>query len=125
MTNLRFTNDHEWIRIEGDTATVGITDYAQQQLGDVVFVELPDVGRVLERGKDAAVVESVKAASEVYAPIDGEVIEINTLLLDQPDTVNGDPQGKGWFFKVKLGDKAQLDTLLDEVAYNNLIQDLG
>lgn len=125
MTNLRFTNDHEWIRVEGDTAVIGITDYAQQQLGDVVFVELPEIGRALERGKDAAVVESVKAASEVYAPIDGEVIEINTLLLDQPDTVNSDPQGKGWFFKVKLGDTAQLDALLDETAYNNMIQELG
>jgi glycine cleavage system H protein len=125
MANLRFTNDHEWIRVEGDTAVIGITDYAQQQLGDVVFVELPDVGRMLERGKDAAVVESVKAASEVYAPIDGEVIEINTLLLDQPDTVNSDPQGQGWFFKVKLGDTAQLDALLDETGYNNMIQELG
>jgi glycine cleavage system H protein len=124
MTNIRFTNDHEWIRVEGDTATVGITDYAQQQLGDVVFVELPDVGRVLEQGKDAAVVESVKAASEVYAPIDGEVIEINKLLLDQPDTVNSDPQGQGWFFKVKLGDTAQLNALLDETAYNAMIADL-
>lgn len=125
MTTIKFTNDHEWIRIDGDTATVGITDYAQQQLGDVVFVELPDVGRVLERGKDAAVVELVKAASEVYAPIDGEVVEINKLLLDQPDTVNGDPQGQGWFFKVKLSDTAQLDALLDETAYNNMIQELG
>ena len=125
MANIRFTNDHEWIRVEGDTATVGITDYAQQQLGDVVFVELPEVGRKLERGKDAAVVESVKAASEVYAPVDGEVIEINPLLLDQPDTVNSDPQGAGWFFKVKLGDTAQLDALLDETGYNNMIQELG
>jgi glycine cleavage system H protein len=125
MTNLRFTNDHEWIRVEGDTATVGITDYAQQQLGDVVFVELPDVGRMLERGKDAAVVESVKAASEVYAPVDGTVTEVNPLLLDQPDTVNTDPQGSGWFFKVKLADIAQLDALLDEVQYNNMIQELG
>jgi glycine cleavage system H protein len=125
MATLKFTNDHEWMRIEGDTAVIGITEYAQQQLGDVVFVELPDIGRVLERGKDAAVVESVKAASEVYAPIDGEVIEINTLLLDQPDTVNSDPQGEGWFFKVKLGDTTQLDALLDEAAYHTLIRDLG
>jgi len=125
MANLKFTNDHEWVRIEGDVATVGITDYAQQQLGDVVFVELPEIGKALERGKDAAVVESVKAASEVYAPVDGAVVEINPLLLDQPDTVNTDPQGNGWFFKVKLGDIAQLDALLDEVQYNNLIQELG
>jgi glycine cleavage system H protein len=125
MANLKFTNDHEWIRIEGDIATVGITDYAQQQLGDVVFVELPEVGKALERSKDAAVVESVKAASEVYAPVDGTVTEINPLLLDQPDTVNTDPQGAGWFFKVKLSDIAQLDALLDEVQYNNMIQELG
>jgi glycine cleavage system H protein len=125
MANLKFTNDHEWVRIEGDTATVGITDYAQQQLGDVVFVELPEIGKALERGKDAAVVESVKAASEVYAPVDGTVTEVNPLLLDQPDTVNTDPQGSGWFFKVKLADIAQLDALLDEVQYNNMIQELG
>lgn len=125
MANLKFTNDHEWVRIEGDVATVGITDYAQQQLGDVVFVELPEIGKVLERSKDAAVVESVKAASEVYAPVDGTVTEINPLLLDQPDTVNTDPQGDGWFFKVKLSDIAQLDALLDETQYNNMIQELG
>lgn len=125
MPNLKFTNDHEWIRVEGDVAVVGITDYAQQQLGDVVFVELPEVGKTLERGKDAAVVESVKAASEVYAPVDGEVTEVNPLLLDQPDTVNTDPQGAGWFFKVKLSDAAQLDALLDETAYNNMTAELG
>ena len=125
MANLKFTNDHEWVRIDGDTATIGITDYAQQQLGDVVFVELPEIGKTLERGRDAAVVESVKAASEVYAPVDGAVTEINPLLLDQPDTVNSDPQGAGWFFKVKLSDIAQLDALLDETQYNNMIQELG
>lgn len=125
MANIKFTKDHEWIRVEGETAVVGITDYAQQQLGDVVFVELPDVGKALERGKDAAVVESVKAASEVYAPVDGEVTEINTLLQDQPDTVNSDPQGNGWFFKVKLADIAQLDALMNETEYNNMIQEQG
>ena len=124
MPNLKFTPDHEWIRVEGDTAVVGVTDYAQQQLGDVVFVELPAVGKVLERGKEAAVVESVKAASEVYAPIDGEVTEINPLLQDQPDTVNTDPHGAGWFFKVKLSDAAQLDALLDETQYKNMIAEL-
>jgi glycine cleavage system H protein len=124
MPNLKFTTDHEWIRVEGDTAVVGVTDYAQQQLGDVVFVELPAVGKVLERGKEAAVVESVKAASEVYAPIDGEVTEINPLLQDQPDTVNSDPHGAGWFFKVKLSDVAQLDALLDETQYKNMIAEL-
>ena len=124
MANIKFTKDHEWIRIEGETAVVGITDYAQQQLGDVVFVELPDVGKTVERGKDAAVVESVKAASEVFAPVDGEVTEINKLLQDQPDTVNSDPQGNGWFFKIKLSDTAQLDALLDETQYKNMIAEL-
>jgi len=125
MANIKFTKDHEWIRIEGETATVGITDYAQQQLGDVVFVELPDVGKALERGKDAAVVESVKAASEVFAPVDGAVTEINKLLQDQPDTVNSDPQGTGWFFKIKLADITQLDALMNETEYNNMIAELG
>ena len=121
MANLKFTNDHEWVRIEGDIATVGITDYAQQQLGDVVFVELPEIGKALERGKDAAVVESVKAASEVYAPVDGAVTEINPLLLDQPDTVNSDPQGAGWFFKVRLSDAAETASLMDRAAYDELV----
>ncbi len=125
MANLKFTTDHEWVRVEGDTAVIGITDYAQQQLGDVVFVELPDVGKVLERGKDAAVVESVKAASEVYAPIDGTVTEVNPALTDDPATVNTDPQTGGWFFKIKIADPAQLDALLDETQYNNMIQELG
>jgi glycine cleavage system H protein len=124
MSNLKFTTDHEWVRVEGDTAVIGITDYAQQQLGDVVFVELPDVGKVLERGKDAAVVESVKAASEVYAPVDGVVIETNPLLLDEPATVNTDPHGAGWFLKVKLSDTAQLDALMDETQYKNMIAEL-
>jgi glycine cleavage system H protein len=124
MPNLKFTTDHEWVRVEGDTAVIGITDYAQQQLGDVVFVELPDVGKVLERGKDAAVVESVKAASEVYAPVDGVVVETNPLLLDEPATVNTDPHGAGWFLKVKLSDTAQLDALLDETQYKNMIAEL-
>ena len=124
MPNLKFTTDHEWVRVEGDTAVIGITDYAQQQLGDVVFVELPDVGKVLERGKDAAVVESVKAASEVYAPVDGVVIETNPLLLDEPATVNTDPHGAGWFLKVKLSDTAQLDALMDETQYKNMIAEL-
>lgn len=124
MPNLRFTTDHEWVRVEGNIAVIGITDYAQQQLGDVVFVELPEVGKALERGRDAAVVESVKAASEVYAPIDGEVTEINPLLQDEPATVNTDPHGAGWFFKVRLSDAAQLDALLDETQYKNMIAEL-
>jgi len=125
MANIKFTKDHEWIRIEGDIAVVGITDYAQQQLGDVVFVELPDIGKALQRGKDAAVVESVKAASEVYAPVDGEVTEVNALLQDQPDTVNSDPQGTGWFFKIKLADATQVDGLMSEAEYNTMIADQG
>jgi len=125
MATIRFTNDHEWVRVEGDTATVGVTDYAQAQLGDVVFVELPDIGKALSQGGDAAVVESVKAANEVYAPVDGEVTETNTLLLDQPDTVNGDPQGQGWFFKMTLKNPGQLDALMDQAAYDAFVAGLG
>ena len=124
MPNLKFTTDHEWVRVEGDTAVVGVTDYAQQQLGDVVFVELPEIGKVLERGKEAAVVESVKAASEVYAPIDGTVTEVNPALTDDPATVNTDPHVAGWFFKMKIADPAQLDALLDENQYKNMIAEL-
>jgi glycine cleavage system H protein len=124
MTAIKFTNDHEWIRVDGDTATIGITDYAQQQLGDVVFVELPDVGKKLERGKDAAVVESVKAASEVYAPIDGTVTEVNPALTEDPATVNSDPHEGGWFFKMKIADPTQLDALLDETQYKNMVAEL-
>jgi len=121
MSALKFTKDHEWVRIEGDMAVVGITDFAQQQLGDVVFVELPEIGKTLESGKDAAVVESVKAASEVYAPIDGTVTEVNPALVDDPSTVNSDPEGAGWFFKVKISDPSQFDALMDEAAYKTLI----
>src|ERR1700722_18424429 len=102
MATLKFTKDHEWVRVDGDQAVVGITDYAQQQLGDVVFVELPDVGRGVTQGKDAAVVESVKAASGVYAPVDGTVTAINAALADEPAKVNTDALGEGWFFKLKL-----------------------
>src|SRR6201997_5494867 len=102
MTTLRFTKDHEWVRVEGDLAVVGITDYAQSQLGDVVYVELPEIGRRVEQGKEAAVVESVKAASEVYAPVSGEVAEVNETLTADPAKVNADPMGEGWFFKLHL-----------------------
>ena len=124
MSDLRFTEDHEWIRVEGDVATVGITDYAQEQMGDVVFVELPDAGKALEKGKEAAVVESVKAASEIYAPLDGEVTEANEALTDDPSKVNGDPQGEGWFFKMKIADAGQLESTMDEAAYKSFCEGL-
>jgi glycine cleavage system H protein len=116
MTTL-FTPDHEWLRIEGDVVTIGVTDYAQSQLGDVVFVELPKVGRNLKKAEAAAVVESVKAASDVYAPISGEVIEVNDALVAEPALVNSDAAGKAWFFKLKMSDKKELDGLMDEAAY--------
>ncbi|MBR1154078.1 glycine cleavage system protein GcvH [Bradyrhizobium sp. JYMT SZCCT0428] len=112
-----FTSDHEWLRIEGDVATIGITDYAQSQLGDVVFVELPRVGRALRKNEVAAVVESVKAASDVYAPISGEVLEVNGELAADPAMINSDAPGKAWFFKLKIVDKDELDGLMDETAY--------
>lgn len=117
MTTTLYTSDHEWLAIDGDTATVGITDYAQQQLGDVVFVELPKVGRSLKKAEAAAVVESVKAASDVYAPISGEVLETNAELASEPALVNSDAQGKAWFFKIKIADKSELGGLMDEAAY--------
>ena len=112
-----YTADHEWLRIEGDVATVGVTDYAQTQLGDVVFVDLPKVGRVVKKAEAAAVVESVKAASDVYAPISGEVIEVNEALGADPSLVNSDPAGGAWFFKIRIADKGELDGLMDEAAY--------
>ncbi|MBH5401976.1 glycine cleavage system protein GcvH [Bradyrhizobium sp. CNPSo 4010] len=117
MTTTLYTSDHEWLAIDGDVATVGITDYAQQQLGDVVFVELPKVGRALKKAEAAAVVESVKAASDVYAPISGEVLETNAELAAEPALVNSDAQGKAWFFKIKMADKSELGGLMDEAAY--------
>jgi len=118
---LKFTEDHEWLRIEGDIATVGITDYAQDQLGDLVFVELPAPGATPEKGSAAAVVESVKAASDVYAPVSGEITEINQAIVDEPALVNRDPMGRGWFFKIRISDPSQLDRLLDEKAYQAMI----
>ena len=117
MSALRFTTDHEWVRVEGDIAVVGITDYAQSQLGDVVFVELPKVGRTLKKTEAAAVVESVKAASDVYAPISGEVLETNAALAAEPALVNSDAQGAAWFFKIKIADKSELGGLMDDAAY--------
>ncbi|WFU43877.1 glycine cleavage system protein GcvH [Bradyrhizobium sp. CB82] len=117
MTTTLYTSDHEWLAIDGDVATVGITDYAQQQLGDIVFVELPKVGRALKKTEAAAVVESVKAASDVYAPISGEVLEVNQAVVDEPALVNSEAAGKAWFFKIKIADKSELGGLMDEAAY--------
>jgi len=120
----RYTEDHEWITVAGDVATVGITTYAQEQLGDVVFVELPEVGRTVSKGDEAAVVESVKAASEVYAPLDGEVVEANDALADAPGKVNEDPEGAAWFVKIRMSDASQLDALMDEAAYKAYVETL-
>ena len=121
MTETRYAKSHEWIRIEGDTATVGITPYAAEQLGDVVYVELPDVGRVLTKGKEAAVVESVKAASEIYAPVSGTVTARNDGLTEQPALVNEDAADAGWFFKMTVADAAELGDLLDQSAYDKMV----
>ena len=112
-----YTEEHEWIDVDGDVATVGITDFAQGQLGDIVFVEVPDTGAELSQGGDAAVVESVKAASDVYAPVDGTVTDGNSQLEEDPALVNSDPEGEGWFFRLALSDKSQLDGLMDAAAY--------
>ncbi|HEY1797657.1 MAG TPA: glycine cleavage system protein GcvH [Stellaceae bacterium] len=125
MSEVRFTKDHEWVRREGDTVVIGITDYAQEQLGDVVYVELPEVGRQVEQGKDAAVVESAKAASEVYAPVSGEVVAVNEAIAGDPSKVNADPMGDGWFMKLRLADPAQLDALMDEAAYQKFVAESG
>ena len=119
-----FTKEHEWIRVEGDTATVGISNHAQEQLGDIVFAEVPEAGRRVTTGQDAAVVESVKAASDVYAPVSGEVIEGNPALADDPALINSDPEGQGWFFKLRLDDPGELDGLMDEAAYSDWIKTL-
>ena len=119
-----YTQDHEWVDVNGDTATVGITDYAQGQLGDIVFAEVPAVGSTLKKGGDAAVVESVKAASDVYAPVSGTVVEGNDALGDDPALVNSDPEGEGWFFKLTLSDVGELDSLMDEAAYKAFVTSL-
>jgi len=123
MSTIKYSADHEWARIEGNEATIGITDYAQEQLGDVVYVELPEGGRRLEKGKEAAVVESAKAASEVYAPLSGEVTAVNAALADDPARVNSDAQGEGWFFKIKLADAGEANALMDEAAYRKSIRE--
>ena len=124
MATQRYTKEHEWVRVDGDTATVGITDYAQEQLGDIVYVDLPAEGTALEKGAEAAVVESVKAASEVYAPMSGEVSEVNATLADDPATVNGDAEGEGWFFKLEVSELGELDDLMDGAAYKEYLKGL-
>ena len=121
---VKYTKDHEWVRLDGDVATIGITNYAQEQLGDVVFVEVPEAGARFDAGAEAAVVESVKAASEVYAPLTGEIVEGNQALADDPSLVNSDPEGAGWFFKMKPDDVSQMDAMLDDAAYRALLVDL-
>ncbi len=121
----RYTKDHEYIRVEGDAGVVGISDYAQSQLGDVVYVELPGLGRALSKGDEAAVVESVKAASEVYAPVSGEVVAVNDALEGQPGTVNEDPAGQGWFVKIKLKDPSELEALMTEEQYQDFVKSVG
>jgi len=124
MTETRYTDQHEWIRIDGDEATVGITKYAAEQLGDVVYVELPETGRKVGQGGEIAVVESVKAASEIYAPVGGEVIVGNAALGDDPAKVSADPEGEGWFFKLRLADKAELTKLMTEAQYTEFVKGL-
>ncbi|MDP2800757.1 MAG: glycine cleavage system protein GcvH [Phreatobacter sp.] len=124
MATVKYTKDHEYIRIDGDTGTVGISHYAQEQLGDVVFVELPTAGKAVKKGDSAAVVESVKAASDIYSPVSGEVTAANPDLEGAPATVNDDPTGKGWFFKVKIANPAELDELMDEAAYKAFLNTL-
>ncbi len=124
MSQRRYTEDHEWVLVEGDTATIGISDHAQEQLGDVVYVELPEEGAEFAEGAQAATVESVKAASEIYAPVAGEVVEVNGTLNDQPDLVNSDPLGDGWFFKIKLADAGAVAKLMDENAYKEFVESL-
>ncbi|MDE0146893.1 MAG: glycine cleavage system protein GcvH [Rhodospirillaceae bacterium] len=125
MPTTYFSEDHEWLAVDGDTGTVGITDYAQEQLGDVVFVELPEIGRTVIKGDDMAVVESVKAASEVYAPVGGEVVAVNEALEDNPAAVNEDAEGEGWFVRLKLADAAELEDLMDAAAYAAFAESQG
>ena len=122
--SLYFTKEHEWIRVEGDTATVGISNHAQEALGDIVFAEVPEAGRQVSKGQEAAVVESVKAASDVYAPVSGEVVEGNSAVADDPSLINSDPEGDGWFFKIKLADQGELGDLMGEGAYREWIKTL-
>lgn len=121
--SIKYTEDHEWIKVDGDVATVGITEHAQDSLGDVVFVELPDAGRSVAQKEEVGVVESVKAAADIYAPVSGEITEANQALADDPSLANNDPMGAGWFFKIKLADASELDALMDEAAYKAFAAD--
>lgn len=125
MTDVRYTRDHEWIRLDGDIGIVGITTYAQSQLGDVVFVELPAIGKELEKGAEAAVVESVKAASEVYSPVGGKVVEVNDALATEPAIVNADAEGKGWFLKLRISDPAEVEALMSADEYQRYVETIG
>ncbi|MPY70442.1 MAG: glycine cleavage system protein GcvH [Alphaproteobacteria bacterium] len=125
MNDLKYTREHEWVRMEGDVAVIGISAFAQEALGDVVFVELPEIGKSLKAGDQAAVVESVKAASEVYAPLAGEVVGVNEALNDDPSTVNSDPTGKGWFLKMKPSNPADFEALMDEADYRKFAEEQG
>ena len=125
MAIVRYTKEHEWIRVEDGVGVVGITEYAQEQLGDIVYVELPEVGAGMTKGAEAAVVESVKAASEIYAPVGGEVTEVNQNLADNPGTVNTDAMGEGWFFKMKIAGTDEVDRLMDGVAYQEYVESLS
>ncbi len=124
MSETKYTEDHEWIRFDGDTGTVGITEYAAGQLGDVVYVELPEIGKAVKKTEETATVESVKAASEIYAPVTGEVTEVNTALQDKPELINSDPGGDGWFFRLSISDKSEADALMDEAAYQDYVKGL-
>ena len=124
MATVKFTKEHEWVRVEGEEGVVGITNYAQEQLGDMVFIEVPEVGAQIEKGAEAAVVESVKAANEVYSPISGEVIEVNEDLAEDPSKVNSDAEGEGWMYRVKMSDASELDDLMDVDAYKAYVEGL-
>lgn len=125
MSTLRYTEEHEWIRMDDDIGTVGISDFAQEQLGDVVYVEPPEIGKTVARFAEVAVIESVKAASEIRAPVSGEVVEVNEALNDNPELVNSSPIGDGWFFKLRISDLSELDDLMDEAAYKTYVEGLG
>ena len=124
MSETRYTKEHEWVRVDGGVATIGITDYAAEQLGDVVFVELPKVGKAVDKGGEAAVIESVKAASEVYAPISGEVVEVNGAIEGEPAKVNAEPMGAGWFIKLKVKNAAEVSALMTEAQYRDYVKGL-